>query len=740
MAALPLLPDGALGAPRYDCRRPSLAPRIKLEDNVSPKSVIADIRFISPASSSSSSMDHRPLSDANHVKLQQPRHDRGYSISDGESSDQDTMLESSRELNKVCAISRSLESLPETHSLALKATRTNISRGEGKLYQSAALLPTIEDKHQIQQSKSTSQQLLTLSGHTSAQAGSISFSSADIQTGLSGSGQLNLQNEFSSQDASALNRFDEENKLSCSVRSPVDYPGTPIRLFPGWQAQLRSPGGSHISFGSPGVEKGTGSYSPASLAEHLSRGISFQHRFLSGPLQGGKSPRPPPSKWDDAEKWIVSPGHHETSPQPQLHRPTAQALPSGRRHSISGNCHRPNFGLGSPEFITSNAEETPLFPTSEHTNGRGESLTRNVSQKKRSKTLSFGDLSKRVFDISCSNTCETTKVDDPVAEVEESSESIDQSNSHETQRNDVKELGKENEVPSNVLPSTKSRERGSSESLENDKSKPRETARRLDDSMDVETLKHALTESMKETDSQQQQSAHAAGPPPPSEHSWKFGRRTSSTESHRNSRPTTPVLTASPTRHNTPARSGRRPTSFGSLTTAGEPELQTCQFAKFELSNLGDDARNIAWITREEEDMECSASLRDNDSGVLDRAVYDEKTAAQWEEAEQTEDSKRCDKEEARIKAWEELQTSKAEAEMQKLELKIEKMRLRALEKMSNRIALARKKAKEMRASADVARANQTTKTTQQAKPIHEPILSHVSAIPKSAFKCCFKA
>lgn len=29
----------------------------------------------------------------------------------------------------------------------------------------------------------------------------------------------------------------------------------------------------------------------------------------------------------------------------------------------------------------------------------------------------------------------------------------------------------------------------------------------------------------------------------------------------------------------------------------------------------------------------------------------------------------RCDKEEARIKAWEELQTSKAEAEMQKLEV-----------------------------------------------------------------------
>jgi hypothetical protein len=146
---------------------------------------------------------------------------------------------------------------------------------------------------------------------------------------------------------------------------------------------------------------------------------------------------------------------------------------------------------------------------------------------------------------------------------------------------------------------------------------------------------------MKEIDSHQQQSAYTAGPPPPSGHSWKFGRRTSSTESHKNSRSTTSVLTASPTRHNTPARSGRRPASFGSFSGAGEPELQTCQFAKFELSNLGDDARNIAWITREEEDMECSASLRDNDSGVLDRAVYEEKIAAHWEEAEQTEDSKR---------------------------------------------------------------------------------------------------
>lgn len=159
--------------------------------------------------------------------------------------------------------------------------------------------------------------------------------------------------------------------------------------------------------------------------------------------------------------------------------------------------------------------------------------------------------------------------------------------------------------------------------------------------MDVEILKHTLTESM-EIDSHQQQSSYTAGLPPPSEHTWKFGRRTSATGSQKNSKSSTPVLTASPTRHNTPARSGRRPASFGSLTGGGELELQACQFTKGELSNLGsDDRASKAWVTREEEEMECSASLRDNDSGILDRGVYDEKTAAQWDEVEKTDDSQR---------------------------------------------------------------------------------------------------
>lgn len=106
---VPVSPEGALGTPRFASRHPLMRPRTKKEDDVSPKSVIVDLRFVSPGSSSSSSMDRHILPEAGQVK-QRPRHDRGYSISDGEFSDSDTFIDStgtSRELCKVCITSLS---------------------------------------------------------------------------------------------------------------------------------------------------------------------------------------------------------------------------------------------------------------------------------------------------------------------------------------------------------------------------------------------------------------------------------------------------------------------------------------------------------------------------------------------------------------------------------------------------------------------------------------------------------
>ncbi|KAG0604313.1 hypothetical protein M758_10G161600 [Ceratodon purpureus] len=731
MGGLSHLPDGGFGNPRYNYRHRSLVPRNKLEDDVSPKSVITGIRFISPASSSSSSMDHRPLSD--HTKLHQPHHDRGYSISDGEASDPDTLLESSREFNKVCAISRSLETLPETHSLTLNSIET---KGE-RSYNESALL---QDRHQIQQSK-RSHQKTTSNGDALGQD-IMSISSTEYFTG-SESSRMNTQGGVSSQDTPLQNRRIEENRVTSTVHSPqhevtnpFENPGTPLRFFSSWQSQLGSPVGSHIGHGSPGFDKGIiGSFSPANLTDHLSRGIPFQHRFLSGPLHGGISPRPTPSKWDDAEKWIVSPGHHESSTPPKEQRPQ-QPFQIGRRHSISEHCHRPNFTGGSPEFSTQHTDEKPLSPMFEHMAGNVESLNRSASQKRRSKALSFGDLSKRVFDISCSNTSQTTnclpRLDGNATAIEKSFENTG------AESNEVQDLDARQESNDHV-PSTQPRECGIAELLEDDNSwKIPENARCLDNSnMDMEILKHALIEPTKEIDSHQ--SSCPAEPPAWSGHSLRFERRKSSSKSQQNSSCTTPTFSASPARHNTPAAcSGRRPASLGSFARAGLLELQTWHLEKLKLCKLSSDDKNMAWSTREEEDMECSVSLRDHDSGVLEKGCLDDQ-AASWEGAEQTKLNERYDEEDARIDAWEELQTSRAEAEMQKTEMKIEKMRARALEKMTNRIALARKKAKEMRAAANTRRTNLAAKTTQQVEQIY--IASHVlTPTLKSPLKCCFQA
>lgn len=109
MAVLYAPPEGARSTSRGFTFRHSMIPRpassIKrgAEAELSPKSVIADVRFISPGSSSSSSIERRSLPEGSHLKSQ-PRHDPGYSTLDGESSDPDSVLDStctSRELGKV---------------------------------------------------------------------------------------------------------------------------------------------------------------------------------------------------------------------------------------------------------------------------------------------------------------------------------------------------------------------------------------------------------------------------------------------------------------------------------------------------------------------------------------------------------------------------------------------------------------------------------------------------------------
>lgn len=63
--------------------------------------------------------------------------------------------------------------------------------------------------------------------------------------------------------------------------------------------------------------------------------LRYQHRFHSGPLTASMIPKPPPSKWDDAEKWIVSPGHNDQSLAQPHHRPFQTHVTGGASLTLS---------------------------------------------------------------------------------------------------------------------------------------------------------------------------------------------------------------------------------------------------------------------------------------------------------------------------------------------------------------------------------------------------------------------
>lgn len=119
-----------------------------------------------------------------------------------------------------------------------------------------------------------------------------------------------------------------------------------------------------------------------------------------------------------------------------------------------------------------------------------------------------------------------------------------------------------------------------------------------------------------------------------------MGTQMTPIETPENSTCTTPGLTASPTRHNnTPAEI--RAYSLGAIPVAVDSlELQTRHMEKLELRNLAADDqpgsldRSNIWTTREEEEMESAASLRE-DPEELERFQLAAK-ATSWEEAEQS--------------------------------------------------------------------------------------------------------
>ncbi|KAF7843683.1 putative DNA binding protein [Senna tora] len=128
----------------------------------------------------------------------------------------------------------------------------------------------------------------------------------------------------------------------------------------------------------------------------------------------------------------------------------------------------------------------------------------------------------------------------------------------------------------------------------------------------------------------------------------------------------TPFKSSSPARHNTPAsRSGplAPPNPNETSCTIDVIQLEECHFAKLQLGTQYDSVTSN-WSSREEEEEEISKSLRHNPSRKADSDCR----AATWEEEEKTKCCFRYQREEAKIQAWVNLQSAKAEAQSRKLE------------------------------------------------------------------------
>ncbi|XP_015901279.3 uncharacterized protein LOC107434328 isoform X2 [Ziziphus jujuba] len=191
----------------------------------------------------------------------------------------------------------------------------------------------------------------------------------------------------------------------------------------------------------------------------------------------------------------------------------------------------------------------------------------------------------------------------------------------------------------------------------------------------------------------------------------------------------TPFKSSSPARHNTPAnRSGPLAMGHSSNTnrTIDMSQLQECHLAKLQLGTHYDSVTSN-WSSREEEEEEISKSLRHFETGNgFHKNITDSKAAA-WEEEEKKKCCLRYQREEAKIQAWVNLQSAKAEAQSRKLEVKLQKMRSNLEEKLMKRMAVVHRKAEEWRAEARREHSEQIQKATEHTQKMIYRNSSHFS-------------
>ncbi|XP_062197774.1 uncharacterized protein LOC133900598 [Phragmites australis] len=200
----------------------------------------------------------------------------------------------------------------------------------------------------------------------------------------------------------------------------------------------------------------------------------------------------------------------------------------------------------------------------------------------------------------------------------------------------------------------------------------------------------------------------------------------------------TPIKSTSPVRHNTPAgRSGPLvPYTGGGMDIS---ELADCHLAKLDLGARFD-AMLVNWSSKEEEEEEVSKSLRhfEATAGAGGGPSCDKRAGGaecRWEDDDRAKSCIRYQREEAKIQAWINLESAKAEAQSRKLEVKIQKMRSNLEEKLMRRMSTVHRRAEEWHATAQAQHLQQLRRAAENVRRLRAT--SHHRHLPGSDASSC---
>lgn len=420
----------------------------------------------------------------------------------------------------------------------------------------------------------------------------------------------------------------------------------------------------------------------------------------------GPHSKPAPSKWDDAEKWLVNlssgDSHARNKLKPGLGYSQGMAVNHARKAGFSGQGGRQ---IGNASVLmtktASNASGVTEMASAGQSLNQEEVETKKIYPDKCVSNLDDGGPSKFAFMPSVAHSTARTNC------------SLDRYSLEDISHSDPSGPREVNDGEALLKPSLR---------IEKPIADPA-----------INLSKH---------DPSTQRTTPSYVPPPSTVRSVSMrdmGTEMTPIASQEPSRTGTPVRATTPTMR---SPNSSRPSTPGRVAPSSSPMditdnelgsqagVNTSELSEKELhaktrreiialgTKLGK-ANIAAWASKQEEEDNALKSLETKvpEPNML---IILEARATAWEEAEKAKYMARYKSEEVKIQAWENHQKAKAEAEMKRIEVKVERIRGHAHEKLMNKLAAARHRAEERLAAAEAKRSQQAAKTAQRAEYIRQ--------------------